>query len=137
MKLPSAEAESEIPGVEKPLSRDGLAGAGGGMGATSAAGRTAGSLAGDDALTKIRVNSPGPGAEPDAELGPGDAVGGSGLAAGAGDWVTGDGAAVARACCAWNNCVNSPGPEETELGALSLAAAGAAKGLAAAGFAGS
>ena len=61
VKLPSADAESEIPGVEKPFMRDG-AGAWGGVGGVSMAGFAGCSLGGAEALTKIRVNSPGAGA---------------------------------------------------------------------------
>ena len=56
VKLPSADAESDTPGVEKPFSR-GVAG-----GANAAGSETAGiGRAGIDAvaLTNIRVNSPG------------------------------------------------------------------------------
>ena len=60
VKLPSADAESDAPGVEKPFIRDGLA-AGGGVSIAVLAG---GSAAGAAAFTKIRVNSPGPGLAP-------------------------------------------------------------------------
>jgi hypothetical protein len=46
-----------MPGVEKPLRRDGLAAGGG----TSAAGLAGGSIGCVGAFTKIRVNSPGAG----------------------------------------------------------------------------
>ena len=56
MKLPSAEAESEIPGVEKPLIRAGDEGASGEASGVAGAGRKPGEVA---AATNVRVNSPG------------------------------------------------------------------------------
>jgi hypothetical protein len=66
VKLPSAEAESDMPGVENPFIREGPAELDG-VGAEGRMGVSAGlpadcSFAGEDALTKIRVNSPGAGA---------------------------------------------------------------------------
>ena len=60
MKLPSAEAESETPGEEKPFMRDGF-GTGAGIGVSGAILVTCvmgGELDGVAAGTKMRVNSP-------------------------------------------------------------------------------
>jgi hypothetical protein len=66
VKLPSAAAESEIPGVEKPLARTGLEDAGPDDGpgkgpgrGVSSEGRGAGVGGGVTPETKMRVNSPG------------------------------------------------------------------------------
>jgi hypothetical protein len=65
VKLPSADAESETPGEEKPFIRDGLAAGGvNGGGSTTVFADwlgTRGSVAGTEVFTKIRVNSPGAG----------------------------------------------------------------------------
>lgn len=71
VKLPSADAESEIPGVEKPFMRDGVAA----EGEASATVRTDGSTGGAAAFTKIRVNSPGPGPAPETDPGLGGLAG--------------------------------------------------------------
>jgi hypothetical protein len=58
VKLPSADAESEIPGDEKPFPRDGTAA--GGAGRTGLSPLLDGALlAAFEPETKIRVNSPG------------------------------------------------------------------------------
>jgi hypothetical protein len=67
VKLPSADAESEIPGVENPFIFDGFNGFEGEVAAGWKAGVStvflaAGSLGAAEAATKMRVNSPGAGA---------------------------------------------------------------------------
>lgn len=57
VKLPSAEAESDTPGEENPLARDGPADGGAGR-AASSTGLAGGVKDGFTAGTKIRVNSP-------------------------------------------------------------------------------
>jgi len=80
VKLPSADAESEMPGVENPFIFGGAV-TGGGTGTDSITVRAGCSFGVAAPLTKIRVNSPGPGPELGPELGAG-AGGCDGIGAG-------------------------------------------------------
>ncbi len=122
VKLPSAEAESETPGLEKPFILDGAGGVAGGV--NCACGGEGGSgggsitvfaatgFSGTEPATKMRVNSPGP------ELAAG-AVAGSLLAAetwaGAGATALSNlpvaGFSIACLSIVWKIRVNSPGPD--------------------------
>ena len=124
VKLPSAEAESETPGLEKPFILDGAGGVAGGGGVNCACGGEGGSgggsitvfaatgFSGTEPAIKMRVNSPGP------ELAAG-AVAGSLLAAetsaGAGATAFSNlpiaGLSITGLSIAWKIRVNSPGPD--------------------------
>jgi hypothetical protein len=108
VKLPSAEAESDTPGVENPFRREGLD-AGGGMGGSTTVRARCSEIFGSEPFcsvegvepeTKMRVNSPGPRE---------GAGGATGLARGGGE--TGG---LGRCSIARNICVNSPGALEAE-----------------------
>jgi len=96
VKLPSPEAESEIPGDEKPLEREGPDDGGAGRGASSAP-RAGGGVTPE---TKTRVNS----------LWPPSPVGGGPLTTCVATWggSFGAGGAAGRCAIELNICVNSP-----------------------------
>jgi hypothetical protein len=104
VKLPSADAESETPGAEKPLARDGLA-TGGVARLTSSAGFAGGGGSGVDPATKMRVNSPGS-LSNGRFAGPPDSMGR--LSAGT-SCARFDGFTSRRGSSFWNIRVNSPG----------------------------
>jgi hypothetical protein len=109
VKPPSTDAESEAP-EEKPFIR-GAPGEGAGAGDKSGsgfdgAGAGAAGLV-SVALTKMRVNSPGAGAD---ESGAAGAAGGKGRGSKDGAGGAAEGADEPPICDAWNNFVNSPGP---------------------------
>ncbi len=101
VKLPSADAEPETPGVEKPLDPDGPEDGGAGRGVSSD-GRAGGVYAGVTPETNILVNSPCPWLE-------GDGGGPFTTWVAACGGVCFAGGAAGRGFIELNICVNSPG----------------------------
>ena len=102
VKLPSADAEPETPGVENPFEPDGPEDGGAGRGVSSA-GRAGGVYAGVTPETKIFVNSPCPGLE---------GAGGGPFTTWVATWggaCLGAGGTAGRGFIELNICVNSPG----------------------------